>query len=614
MRVCFVDAGHPGVGVAKMGQVDMAAADLANYGTGHSENSWVAFGNLDVSGYEDVARMTATDTTETDLDGPPATPPESTASEASPSKRGLNIAIRVAPYAVIWTTLLLPTIRTMARGWRPLGDDASEAIQAWNTFSLHPALVGQGTGAAVGIGGIQNTADPGPLEFWLQGPFVHLDPGQGLLLGAAVLGAAVLTFAVYVLGKSAGPWAAVIFALVIVDLAIVSPTPFVDPAWGPAFALIWFLAFLAVAFAVGLGNWRYVPCLVFIGSVTIDTHLMFLPSVGLVLLTTLICAWLLARPQNFRWLWWTIGVALVCWIAPISQQLLASQPNGTRLLQGLTTSKTHTFGTLLGLRALSRAASPSAVWATARPIGPFGAYNDIVHNGNLLFCLALVALVAVVVVAWRRRSNYLFSLAAITTASAIGLVALFSRVPSNYILSFIWINEAVWVVGICIWLTFGLGAVTWARSTIRRRNELHISKRAVQVVALVVLTAGALVATAVVAFPYGGRGFQLDFRGDKRVQGMAAIVEENVSPGHVGLEIHYSGKNYLQYISDEHGVAYLLETAGWVPGMSQQVSGLLNLPIDRGSPLVVFNEEGASVTGFARYGHYEQNWYFTSGA
>ena len=558
--------------------------------------------------------MTATDTAEIDLEGPLGTAPESAAPAASPSKRNLDIAVRVAPYVVIWTTLLLPTIRTMARGWRPLGDDASIAIQAWNTFSLHPALVGQGTGAAAGAGGIQNTADPGPLEFWLLGPFVHLDPGQGVLLGSAVLCAAVLTFALYVLGKSAGPWAAVIFALVIVDLAIVSPTPFVDPVWNSSFALFWFLAFLAVAFAVGIGNWRYVPHLVFIGSVTIDAHLLFLPSAGLALLTALLCGWVLAKPENFRWIWWTIGVALVCWIAPISQQLLGSHPNGTRLVQSFTSSKTHTYGSLLGLRALSRAASPSAVWATPRPIGPLGAYDDIVHHGNLLFSFVLVALVAIVILAWRRRSTNLFCLAAITTACAVGLVVLFSQVPSNYILSFIWINLAVWVVGICIWLTFGLAVVMWAGSTIQRRKDLRIPKRVAQVATIGVLAAGAVVGTAVVAFPYGDRGFQLNFRGMQRVQGMATIVEEEISRGHVGLAIHYSGKDYLQYISDEHGVAYLLKTAGWVPGMQQQVSGLLNLPIEPNSPFVVFNEQGTNVTGFARYGHYQQNWFFTSGA
>jgi hypothetical protein len=532
--------------------------------------------------------------------------------EVSETESRLGPAVRVAPYVVVWTVLLLPALRNMARGWRPLADDASIAIQAWNTFSLHPPLVGMGTGAASGTAGVQTTADPGPLQFWLLGPFVHLDPGQGALLGAAVLCAGVLSLGIYVLQKSAGSWASVIFALVIVDLAIVSPTPFLDPVWNSSFGLFWFLAFLAIAFAVALGNLKYLPVLIFVGSVTIDAHLLYLPAVVLVLPATLVCGWLQRRPQNFHWLWWSIGVGAACWIAPLGQQIFGSNPNGTRLLQNgdLFSSHTHTFGTLLGFHALARAASPSAVWATPRPILPIPAHNDVVNNGPLALTVLLLALAAVGFLAWRHRQIYVLSLSVITTASAIGLVVLYARVPSDYILSFTWINLAVWVVGICIWLTFGLAVVTWARVFIGAREGTQISPKTVQVVALCLLAAGTVVGTVVVAAPYGNRGYQLDFASMRRVQDMARIVEQEVPQGRVSLGVRYSGGNFFQYISDEHGVAYLLKTAGWVPGMPPQVSGLLNLPIYPASPFVVFNEHQESLLGFERYAHYQPDWIY----
>ncbi len=219
------------------------------------------------------------------------------------------------------------------------------------------------------------------------------------------------------------------------------------------FASFWFLSFLAVAFAVGLGNLRYLPFLVFIGSVTIDSHLLFLPSTALTLIAAVVCGLLVRRPNDFRWLWWTIGVAVVCWIGPLAQQLFGSHPNGTALLHSLgfgSGKPVKTLSSVLGLRALARAASPKAVWATPRPTQPFASYNDVLHNGNLIYLLAFVALVAVLVLAWRLKNTYLLSLSAVTIASAIGLVALYARIPADYTLSFQWISLAVWIVGICI--------------------------------------------------------------------------------------------------------------------------------------------------------------------
>ena len=91
------------------------------------------------------------------------------------------------------------------------------------------------------------------------------------------------------LQKTAGLWAAVIMALVVADLAIVSPFAFIDPVWNSDFASFWFLSFLAVAFAVGAGNLRYLPLLVFVGSVTIDSHLLFAPSTVLILIAVVVC-------------------------------------------------------------------------------------------------------------------------------------------------------------------------------------------------------------------------------------------------------------------------------------------------------------------------------------
>jgi arabinofuranan 3-O-arabinosyltransferase len=531
----------------------------------------------------------------------------------TPSKGALGTAVRVAPHLLVWTLLLVPTIRTMARGWRPIADDGSIAIKAWSLFTLHFPLVGLGTGAGTGPTAVQTTANPGPLEFWLLGPFVRLDPGQGALLGSALLCAAVLSITIHVLRKSTGSWAALIFALVVADLAIVSPTPFVDPLWNSSFAFFWFLSFMGVAFVVGQGNLRYLPLLLFIGSVTIDSHLLFLFSVLCVLVGAPLLGWLLRRPDNYRWLWWTLGVGFVCWIAPLCQQLFSSHPNGSLLLHsgGVGSSdKSHTFGFVLGLRALSRAASLNPIWASPRPIQPLVSSNDV-GTRNLLFLIVVPALIAIAVFAWRHKRPYLCSMSVITVASAAGIVALYARIPTTYFVSFVYVNLLVWVVGICIWLTFGLAAVTALRTRFQAR-DIRIFERTGRIAALAALTVGTVAATLVVLFPYGDQGFLLDFTTMKRVEAMSAIIEQQVPKGNVGLGILYSGNNYFQYITDEHGVAYLLLTAGWNPGMTSTVNGILQHPIEPKSPFVVFTERGSHLTGFHVYPHYEPYWWVTT--
>jgi hypothetical protein len=90
----------------------------------------------------------------------------------------------------------------------------------------------------------------------------------------------------------------------------------------------------------------------------------------------------------------------------------------------------------------------------------------------------------------------------------------------------------------------------------------------------------------------------------RRVQNEAAIVEKEVPRGEVGIAVSYSGLNFLQGLEEEIATAYLLRTAGWVPGLPVGADGLLHYPIHPDKPFVVFSEHGTSLTGFKRYNHY----------
>ena len=525
------------------------------------------------------------------------------AAAARPTSHSQSRALRVAPHVLVWTLLLVPAIRTMARGWRPLGDDANIAIGAWRSISLHPPLVGVLTGA---VGKL--ASDPGPLELWLLGPFVHLDPGQGVLLGSAVLSAAVLSLSLYVLVKTAGIWSGVVFSLCVADLALTSPTPFVDPVWNSAFGFFWFLAFLGVAVAVGMGNLRYLALLVFIGSVTVDAHLMYLPSCGIVLAATAVSGFLLGRPTTYRWAVWTAVVTALCWAPTLVQQFTSSRPNLSLLFRsGVTSSGEKTEGFVYGLRALSRAASLFPIWASPRPIDPLVSSGDF--RRNLLLCLVVPLLIGLAVWAWRRTHLELFSLCLVSLAGGLGLVFLFAHIPDSFLLSFVWVNLPVWAVGVCLWVTLGLATVTALRAQRHRTVPERVSSTAVRAGALVLMGLATAAATVVALFPYGSQ-FVLDWPATTRVTQMAAQIERRIPPGPVGIGIRYRGPDYFQAASDEHGLSYLLLTAGWLPGMEAAENQLLDLPIHPRSPFVVFNEKGVVLRSTDFYRHYLPYWSF----
>jgi hypothetical protein len=304
-------------------------------------------------------------------------------------------------------------------------------------------------------------------------------------------------------------------------------------------------------------------------------------------------------------------VAFLCWVGPLYQEFFDSHPNLSALLDTsgfLHHDNTRTDGFVFGLRALSRAVSPFPIWASPRPIAPLVAAGDVGQR-SLLLCLVLPALLAIGIVAWKQKRSSLLSMCVVSLGAGIGVVALFSRIPYNFLLSFSWTNLPLWPVGICMWLTFGFAAVTAYRSrfaeTTTRRPRIAVEIAAVAGVA-VATVAGALVAM----FPYQTQ-FVTDWGGVSRVKVMTASIERHVPLGPVGLGIRYNGSDYFQPANDERGLSYLLLAAGWVPGMEPSTNGSLGLPIHQRSPFVVFTERNAQLTVTRFYRHYQSFWWVT---
>jgi hypothetical protein len=180
---------------------------------------------------------------------------------------------------VVWTVVLVPALGEMVDGWRPLQDEATISLRAWQVFSLHPPLLGQFSTTSVGTGHL--IFDPGPLQFWLLALPVHIDPNQGALWGAALLVGLVLSLAIEALWRTGRAWACGLVAFALLDIAWLIPSVFARPAWNPDFAIPFVLTSIVLAWVVATGSLKWWPWLVFTASVAVQAELFLSSSPSL---------------------------------------------------------------------------------------------------------------------------------------------------------------------------------------------------------------------------------------------------------------------------------------------------------------------------------------------
>ena len=97
---------------------------------------------------------------------------------------------RVAAHLAAAIPFLTAVADSMRGSWRAFGDGAMIALRSWDALIGQGPLVGQPTELGHGL------LDPGPFEYWLLAIPVHLDPGRGVLWGAALWCVAAASLAI----------------------------------------------------------------------------------------------------------------------------------------------------------------------------------------------------------------------------------------------------------------------------------------------------------------------------------------------------------------------------------------------------------------------------------
>lgn len=354
------------------------------------------------------------------------TPSHGAEPDAVPARRWLLSA----SVAVVSLPVLVATVRTLAGGWLPLGDNGILLVRARDVGTAHNPLLGSWSSSSIVLGELLN--NPGPLYFdALALPVRLLGPWVGLAVGVMLVNMAASTFAVVVARRLGGDTAMVAVAVAVAGLQWAMGSELLFDVWQPNALILPTMAFLVVAAAVASGDLAMAPWLAGVGSLLAQTHLSLAPLVAAMVVAAATLAWYARRragaPAPRRPLAWTAVVLALAWAQPLVEQFTSpTRGNLSRLAGAATADDLSIVGPSRAVRIVAEA-TVAGPWFTrssyedAVPITAGDApLPDTIGLAPALVVVAGLAAVLVVVAFAARRARE----GAVATLATVAVVAL----------------------------------------------------------------------------------------------------------------------------------------------------------------------------------------------
>jgi len=487
----------------------------------------------------------------------------------------LVCGVRVVCHVAVAAPFAAVCIYEMARGWAPQGDDGVIVFRSWAVLTAHALLLGQRTEVLAP----HTIYDLGPMLYWLLTVPVHLDPLQGGLWGAALWCIVALWLAVEaawsVIGWRGGIGVAAVVLVTVAEL----PSLVIDPVWNPHIGMVWFLATVAIAWAVATGRLGWWPVLVLAASMSAQIHLMFaLGSIACAIVAPVIG--LIRTRRLGRWLPIGLAVGLGCWIAPLVQEVSARHGNMTLILH-LGRHSGPAVGATFGLRSLAAVVGPDPIWWSRdrNKLGIFALVGHVAAHPAWLGVVVLAGLAAIAAIAWVTHRRVLSALAVVTLLWALATVWTVASLPTSQFFSFTYMEPAAWPLGTVVLLVaaWSVGEVVTAvigdgarYRAHRRPGHAHKPRRmlprvepflgAGAVVAIGV--AGALVASAMVHDSATDNIETSGWPAMRQVRVATAEIQRAVPRGRV---LVVGPRQFSASYSVIPGVDWLLFSSGWRP-------------------------------------------------
>lgn len=406
-------------------------------------------------------------------DEPPAATDAADVVPAADPIRPLWPVLVLAGLAAVIVTVLV--VKVLRWDWWAVGD--------FGTLRLRTLDVGTSETPLVGIYSRWGWNHPGPMLFYLLAGPLRLTggDGHGLLLGALLINTAAAAGALWVAAR-AGRAALAATGLVLTLLVVGLGTGELLDPWNPFILILPLFTAAVAAWRAALGDRVAAVVLVVAGSFAVQAHVGVTPAVAVLLLIGAAgLVWRAVKgpePGPARvTLGISGGVALVCWIAPIVQQLTGSPGNLGEIVDFALHGTETVNGWADGARHVAQALSLPPIWVT----------GDITTaSGSHPIPWAGLLLVVATVWAWRRRWTSELVLCGTALASIAASLIAASRVSG---VAFPYLFRWLWAVGAFAWLAVAVVVL----AELRRHAWAGIAESALAVVTGLVLV-GLLVA------------------------------------------------------------------------------------------------------------------------
>jgi hypothetical protein len=292
-------------------------------------------------------------------------------------------AVRAASLAAVVLPIVVATIRALANGWYPMGDNALFALRARDVLTSHHPLLGAWSSAS--LSREIDINNPGPLFFDVLAVPSKIWPTSGPVIGTVVLHLAMVLLAAWFAARRGRAPSVLVLAMAAALVWTMGSTVLVEP-WQPHSLLLVFLCFLVLTWAMCCGDALALPWAVAVGSLLVQTHASYTTLVaGLGALAVGMLAWRYggARrgepgegtqrgvPPSRLLVAVTVLVAAVLWVQPVADQVA-----GTGNLGDLVRSTAGGTEEQVGIGAAAQvvAGTVAVPPAWARP--GFGTYLD----------------------------------------------------------------------------------------------------------------------------------------------------------------------------------------------------------------------------------------------
>jgi hypothetical protein len=356
----------------------------------------------------------------------------------------------------------------IAVGWAPLSDNGMIAIRSYDVFSGHSPLLGMPSSGPSGVLDEQ-VYHPGPLLFWLLAVPAHFLGAISMPITIGIVNSACVVGCVVLANRRGGLPLAIAVAVAIPVMLASLPADTYTDVWNPAAPLLPLTLLIFVAWSLACGEYRLLPLAVLLGSFPPQSHLIYtLPTLGALLVG--IVGLLLARRSApggltgdrslVRWVAAAVAVGLLCWSAPLIDQV-TNHPGNLRLLVRAAQSDEPTLGVGVGRRALFRAVGVPPWWlrhprSSLQRVGDVSTHPDTLAIASTV--LVLGGLVAVALLGWRRRRRDVVAAAVLALVLCAALVLTASSIPKT---SFGSVGYALWwamPAGMFAWLALAWSA------------------------------------------------------------------------------------------------------------------------------------------------------------